>query len=365
MCEIISPSLFMEQSPQQKNELSGISPEWFPEEEIAELDAIVERHRSHGGFRTYAEREAATRGVKETERRIGDLSAYEETLKSFLERYGVETTVRKIGADVFAVETTNEAKKILQTLPENFVFVGGTARSALERSLGVNKFSIPRDTDIVVMDNAFDDEDLMADISEQYMPDDYEHGYGVKRENEEYFKTRDFTINEVFATQKAVYCTKQCLLDTLRGVLRFADYEKRDSWDGYPYYVHPKLLAKALRLAVAFDLSIADEDVYDVQCIDEFHMALHLDRALGQGKDVARGYVDELRMKNQIPQDIVEPEELVAYLNQYTDFVFRFDKKEHIEEEQRMFVDRGEQYEHLVPKEYAEAPKCEGNKKRY
>ncbi|NTV44703.1 MAG: hypothetical protein HGA67_03335 [Candidatus Yonathbacteria bacterium] len=338
--------------------------EWFPEEDIAELDAIVERHSEKGGFRSYAEREDAARGIKETERCIAELSAYEETLRAFLDRYGVETTVRKIGGDVFAVETTNAARDILDELPAHFVFVGGTARAALERSLGVNKFSVPRDTDIVVMDKDAD-EDLMADMSERYMPDDYEHGYGVKKEDEEYFKTRDFTINEVFATKEAVYCTKQCLLDTLRGVLRFAEYEKRESWDGYPYYVHPKLLAKALRLAVSSNLSLADEGVYDMQCIDEFHMALHLDRALGQGGDVARGYVEALREKNQIPQDISTPEDLVTYLNEYTDFVFRFDEPARIEEEEKayVFTDKGTPYEHLVPEKYAEAIKKTGMRK--
>ena len=204
------------------------------------------------------------------------------------------------------------------------------------------------------------DEDLMENLSEMYMPDDYKHGYGVKKENEEYFKTRDFTINEVFATKDAVYCTKQCLLDTLRGVVRFSEYEKQESWSGYPYYVHPKLLAKALRLAVTSNLKISDEGVYDVQCIDEFHMALHLDRALGQGEHVARGYVEELRTKNQIPQDIFEPEDLIAYLNQYTDFVFRFDEKARIEEERQMVNDEDGPYENLVPEKYREALKRQG-----
>ena len=141
----------MEHILQSQEEMSA---EWFPEEEIIELERIIERHRKNVGFETYVEREEALREIEKIEKKIyaGVLTEYEKTLKVFLERYGVETTVRKIGEDVFAVETTDGARDILEELPSNFVYVGGTARAVLERSLGVNKFSTPRDTDIVAMD---------------------------------------------------------------------------------------------------------------------------------------------------------------------------------------------------------------------
>ena len=39
------------------------------------------------------------------------------------------------------------------------------------------------------------------------------------------------------------------------GILRFTEYEKKESYEGHPYYVNPKLLAKALRIAVVNQLA--------------------------------------------------------------------------------------------------------------
>lgn len=221
----------------------------------------------------------------------------------------------------------------------------------LLRSLGTDPYAVPRDRDIVCFDPTSDVE-MVESISRKFMPNDYEHGHGVQRVGSDYMKTRDFTVNELFATDTAVFCSKQCLLDTLRGVIRFSEYEKQESYYGNPYHVRPKLLAKALRFAAQSGATIADGEIYEFQEIDAFHMALHLDRAFESGNATAIRYVDELRSRGQISEDIQDPEMLVEYLSEQTDFVFRCAPRELMKLEEEClngdaFRDIAETYEHL------------------
>lgn len=297
--------------------------EWYPQEAMDVVDRIVRHKRQKNGFMQYVEREREYTGIRQVEREIKKMSRYEVTLNAFLRRYGAEGVVRRIGEDVVAVQKNKGVREMLDRLPEHFVYVGGAARAALERSLGIDAYASPRDIDIAVMNKEGDkiDSSLLDAMSQRYMPEDYAHGHGVKNETVEYFETRDFTINQVFATNESVYCTMQCLLDTLRGVIRITEFERQESYQGKPYYIHPKLLAKALRLAVQRGMKIEDADVYDFQEIDTFHMALHLDRAAEQG--VADAYIRELRERKQIPDAIYSVDEMLDYLEGETDFIFR------------------------------------------
>jgi hypothetical protein len=180
----------------------------------------------------------------------------------------------------------------------------------------------------------------MRELSELYMPEDYSHGHGIKREDGHYFETRDFTINELIAGADGIYCTKQCLLDTVRGIVRISDYEIEDSEDEdgeEGYYINPKLLAKALRFAAARYMQIGNPEDYEYFQIDAFHMALHLDRALEDGHEVAQRYVDNLQEHQQLPPDVVTPKDLHEYLEpRIYNFVFRFADRLSLEEEEEL-----------------------------
>ncbi len=302
------------------------------------MEKIVERQRKLNGFSNYVEREREHIHISEIEKRIDKISQYEESLGRLLKQYGILVPIRKISENLFSVQPSVSAKQLLSELPAGFLYVGGTARAALERSLGLHPFAFPRDTDIV-FSGEVEDCELISSLSQKFMPEDYAHGHGVKKETEEYLETRDFTINEVFVAGSVVYFTKECLLDTVRGILRFTAYEKRHSYtEGAPYYVNKKLLAKALRFAAQYDMDVIDSEPYVFQEIDSFHMALHLDRCWQTGEWVAQGYVDELRERGQIPAEIQAPSDLLAYLNTTIDFVFRYAPKEEIELERR-FID--------------------------
>lgn len=61
----------------------------------------------------------------------------------------------------------------------------------------------------------------------KYAEDDLANGHGVTTVEEDYFETRDFTINEVMVADNKIIISKDCLLDTVRGILRITDFEKK------------------------------------------------------------------------------------------------------------------------------------------
>lgn len=334
---------------------------WFPNEHIDILDGIVAQQESQweheSGFQRYLAREKEYRGIREMDKTVKNMSLYDEVLTKFLARYGLEGSARKIGRDVFAIEVSEDAKRMLDKLPEDFVYIGGAARAVLERSLGVDAYATPRDIDIAVMSRNQKSRELIDEMSKKYMPEDYSHGHGIGRETSAYFETRDFTINEVFATSEALYCTRQCLFDTLRGIIRFSECEKGVSHSGDNYSsVHPKLLAKALRLAVLRNkkLSKEDESEYTFQGIDMFHMSLHFGRALEQG--VGEEYTQALRERKQIPEHIKSMEQLIDYIEEETCFVFRSVPKEKALQEDAWWSE--------IEKEYQDFPMHESMGRR-
>ena len=202
----------------------------------------------------------------------------------------------------------------------------------MEKALGINGLDKPRDIDICFTGED-EDVDLSRSIAEKYCPDDLAHGYGIEKLEDNYFESRDFTLNEVLIKDNDIIMTKQCLLDTLRGVIRFSDYEKQDFYNNYSedgvWCVNDKLASKALRLISERknhrESDFVGSEYFDHRYINEFHISLHLDRALEVGYDVAIEFIKELKKYKQIPENIFSPKECMSYLENYTDFIFKHD----------------------------------------
>lgn len=278
--------------------------------------------------------------ILKTDNTINTLSRSDEVLRSFLERYGVDIALEKISPTLFSIDTSSEDLSDFETLPEGYAYIGGSARSVLARVLKIDTQATPRDIDIVRIST---DDSLDEELSMQYMPDDFKHGYGVKEIDEDYFETRDFTINEVLFFQNKIFLSKECLLDTVRGIIRFTNHEKKESYYGEKYYINDKLMAKAVRVAAErFEdgqSAKIEKEVFEFQDINYFHISLHLDRALEQGNNIAQTYVNILKRLKQIPENISTPEKLQEFLKNRSDFVFRFCAKSTLEKEKEMLRD--------------------------
>lgn len=180
---------------------------------------------------------------------------------------------------------------------------------------------------------------------------DFEKGYGVEKLENDYFQTRDFTINEVLVEGNYIYCTKQCLLDHARGIIRFTDYEKKDLFYEISafengFFVKDKLMVKALRMCANAiiknkKMEIADKKVYQYLQIKKIHIALHLDRAYQEGGiNLAREYVKQLIQNNVIKGDIYEIDDVLKIIIQDSRkvFMFQYLPEDLWDREQKLFI---------------------------
>lgn len=313
-------------------------------EGLEQLDAILQARKTP--YRSFVEWGEEYGNIKQKERSVNLVSKHETVMRKLLAAVDIEVSLEKVGKKLFKIPL--EKKDLfLGELPRGYAYRGGAARALLHRKLGTDSFASPRDVDISYVGEN-ENIALSNELAQKFSPDDFAHGYGVSLLESDYFETQDFSINELLVTADGVYLTTQCLLDNARGILRFSEFEKRESFRGDPYFVNPKLLAKALRFIADKDLKFWNSEVFEFQGIDAFHMALHLDRSLEIGYETAVKYVGELRKAGQVPSHIHTPKDLVALLNEKTDFVFRFAKRYHIDaedtffEQERSFLDEME-----------------------
>lgn len=145
----------------------------------------------------------------------------------------------------FVFRVQNHFSHDLRLPKKGYVYKGGAARALLMRALRLDSESVPRDIDVSRLDAILPDADLDDHVARVFMPDDYQHGNGVEAiaDVETYLSTRDLTVNELYADDEQIVASAQCVLDTVRGILRITDYEK-DEYGG----AGPKLVAKIVRL---------------------------------------------------------------------------------------------------------------------
>lgn len=315
------------------------------EQAINILDRLIEKYQAEMRF---GEMEKDREKAGSRDRAVADIvKKYEEKFNSILSRYGCDVQVEKIGNGLFRIPIPHEY--VVKKLPEGYGYTGGTARVALLRSLGIDEHTTPRDTDLVrVLDKDVLGMDSVLAI--QFSEEDYSHGKGIQQLTENYFKTRDFTINEVLAYGGFVYATKQCLLDTVRGILRFTEFE-----DGYKdeelNEIEPsdKILAKAVRLASeevcnGKRFEIHDKRYYKFENIRPFHIALHLNRAFSRGIDVAQRYVDELISLGALSDETRDPLKVAEYLVEWMGrpYVFQHAPQDILNTDEEMYEKFGD-----------------------
>lgn len=325
----------------------------FLEEEVEEQASVpesdVEYWREH-----WSEHEK----TKAQEKRIGILTRQGAEMRDLLATYGIRSSaVEHVSGDVYRLKLSGtEFGDDIDKLPDGYGYEGGVARALLRRGLGINPQAGFRDVDIVKVDESAGSQKQDRELAETYMPDDYRQGYGVEPLDDGYFGTRDFTVNEIYAEKDTVYLTRACLLDTARRIIRISEYEKREPYYSEdPFYTDDKLLAKAVRLVAQSivehqQLSLADGEIYETQDINAFHIALHLDRALGKGKEVAEEYVRILQEKGQLPEDIDTPEKAAAFTREEMrgSFVFRHAPVEMYDAEDEWLAKMEEQHADLI-----------------
>lgn len=181
----------------------------------------------------------------------------------------------------------------LPQLPPGYGFKGGAARYALRKALHPRAPApAPRDLDLLRFGARWCDED--SELSRLLMPHDFERGNGVELvpDQSRYFCSRDVSINEVFVLGREAVCTLSCLLDTLGRVLRPCHYRsgslhREASLRGRTLLKMLRLCAEAAELGEQW----AVVGVPDQVAVDDFELAIELNKALFRGEAAAQRFV--------------------------------------------------------------------------
>ena len=117
----------------------------------------------------------------------------------------------------------------IEKLPSGIAIMGGVARSVAREILTGEKEPI-RDIDLVeITDNEDEstvDPELLDELAQTYMPDDYAFGHGIGLDTlEDYFSTRDFTINECLIKDGKLLVSELAENDFKENIIRPTYYE--------------------------------------------------------------------------------------------------------------------------------------------
>ena len=213
-------------------------------------------------------------------------------------------------------------------LPQGYGYSGGAARALLMRNLGIDPNYTPRDIDIIRLNNEEPYEGADKEITAQFMPEDSKYNHGVRDESDQtsYFNNRDLTINQVIATDDEILITRLGLLDSARHIIRLTDFEK----NRFTNDIGPKMISRILRFYVEMinrygDATIdgVEDYVFEKQFVKSFYFALQLDKAVEISYGLGQDYVDELKKRGRLPEEIESVEDAANYLLQYG-FYYRY-----------------------------------------
>jgi hypothetical protein len=183
-------------------------------------------------------------------------------------------------------------------LPHGIAVMGGVARSIAREIITGDREPI-RDIDLVnITDedgNSEVDDEILDRLSREYMPDDYAFNHGIKNDTlMNYFKTRDFTINQCLIRDGKLIISDFAYDDFKENIIRPTYYE-------CPYvegYTRTRLFLKALLMrSVLSQISKSVpliEDVNQPNYIDSFDLALFLNKAMSRGAETARIFTEDL-----------------------------------------------------------------------
>ncbi|MFB6181852.1 MAG: hypothetical protein ABEJ24_03065 [Candidatus Magasanikbacteria bacterium] len=274
-----------------------------------------------------------------------DLEEREEVVRAKnlleeLEIYGYDTSKVEVLEDgKVRIEISNHfdeynsISNFNDDIDDQYAYEGGAARSLLLRNLDIDPDSRPRDVDIIRLpDKEEPYEGADEDLAKEFMPDDFKHGYGVEQvENlQDYFQTRDLTVNELYATDEEIIATKECVRDAARHIVRLTDFERENILKNNSKKQTNKMLSKMIRFYAKFlrkygensDISLYKEGQQENKkpenySIRYFWIALQLDRAFEEGATQAKEFVRQLKKRDQLPDSISDdPYEVAEFLTE-------------------------------------------------
>jgi hypothetical protein len=295
--------------------------------------------------------EAFEAGINEREQHWADVARRErflssKTFREAVQKYKIDVSIFEIDSDGF-IHFPVKKHFTGERLPKGYGYKGGAARALLLKNLGIDPTYTPRDMDIIRLDPNEPAPGVDIKIAKKFMPEDFSHKNGVEViQKKDYFKTRDLTINEVLATDEEIIATPECILDSIRRIIRLTPFERKS--------YGPKMLAKMLRFyaeAIYRWDSATIEDMneweFEKNFISPFWLALQMDRAFEVGIPIAEQYTKELQKRGQIPTFLNNAKKAADYLGdllKHKNFYYRHAPSEQFDMEEEWIQKK---FEHL------------------
>lgn len=246
--------------------------------------------------------------------------------------------------ELFTVpEELLEEYGIPKDLPQGVCVMGGTARSLARRMISGDREPV-RDLDLVhITELSSPDQPLskeeLDEVSKKYMPDDFTYGHGIQTERiEDYFGSRDLTINQCLLSGNRLLMTRAAYDDFQENIIRPTYYEKRYEDD----ICHDRLLMRSLLLQTVLrestesyptleEFTIYDDDDENyfeeeeedddrdetiTYLVDNFEQVVTLNKAMSRGVKTAQNFTKTLAEWGIInPKFVEQPMMLAKELN--------------------------------------------------
>lgn len=277
----------------------------------AELRRLRVDHAEHAGLQSHHFDSSLSRAIGDRFRQLAD-RLYERSVVKHWKQLSHEETDRIAeglsalndnlafqfeAPCLYVMELDNPG---LPDLPANFAFKGGVARKTLARLLRVNvQTSTVRDIDVVFhgrqVEPAVYDRVAKSLMQEDWIMARNPNKVIAKQTSAKgYFRTHEFTINQLWIKGDHLTCTAQALCDLVGNVVRPTAHHLRVHRGG----VDSIVAAKAVRFFVEGKAEgrpmRLDEFRLSAKFIRHFHLALHLARALESGDEIGHQYLLEI-----------------------------------------------------------------------
>lgn len=182
-------------------------------------------------------------------------------------------------------------------LPRGYGVIGGAARSIAFQTLRGGEALYVRDIDLVC--TSYADKELASDLAQKYNPDDFDYGHGVQEINDmnDYFESRDFTMNQLAVIDGSLLITDEASKDIKDGIIRLTAFERRENTVPSDRMILKALLLESALSSEGIDVHIATEDqaVFKERNVtNAFWLALMLQKSLEYGQDVAKEYWEKI-----------------------------------------------------------------------
>ena len=187
----------------------------------------------------------------------------------------------------------------IEKLPSGIAIMGGVARSVAREILTGEKEPI-RDIDLVeITDNEDEstvDPELLNELAQTYMPDDYAFGHGIGLDTlEDYFSTRDFTINECLIKDGKLLVSELAENDFKENIIRPTYYEAPYDGDKLSGRLFLKaILMQTVISQISESISLLEDVHVNFQYIGDFDTAVFLNKAMSRGVETAVKFTENL-----------------------------------------------------------------------